>query len=383
MASIQKKSRSPYYIAYYTLRDGRRTSRSTKQTDRKRAQRLADEWEDAERAAVLTLTACRRAIGDAYQRANGEQLPAATVRGFAKEWLLRKADTIGEKSEVKYQGVVDAFLKHLGPQADADIMLLRKSHISNYLRAVAKQKSVRSANGHIKILRAMLNDARRDELIDTNPAELVRPLKSKRGTPKVERRPFSMDQIKEILRVAPPDIRALTLLGLYTGQRMGDLCRLKWSAVDFEMGEIRFTTSKTGRHQKIPLAPALENLLRGLEAGDDPEAFVLPELAERIERSNSSAVSRRFRSSLVAAGIVAPRSHRKSKDGKGRDGQRKLSPYSFHCLRHTLTTMLKSAGVSSPVAQEIIGHESEAMSRVYTHLGDSELREAMNRLPKL
>jgi hypothetical protein len=44
-------------------------------------------------------------------------------------------------------------------------------------------------------------------------------------------------------------------------------------------------------------------------------------------------------------------------------------------------TMLKATGVSDFIAREIIGHESAAVSRQYSHLSVDDLRAAMKRLP--
>src|SRR5438876_4885428 len=50
-------------------------------------------------------------------------------------------------------------------------------------------------------------------------------------------------------------------------------------------------------------------------------------------------------------------------------------------LHHSVARMLKSAGVSDFVAREIVGHESAAISRQYTHLTTEDKRAAMQRLP--
>jgi type IV secretory pathway VirD2 relaxase len=43
--------------------------------------------------------------------------------------------------------------------------------------------------------------------------------------------------------------------------------------------------------------------------------------------------------------------------------------------------MLKAAGVSNFIAREIVGHESAAVSRQYTHVTTDDKRAAMQRLP--
>jgi hypothetical protein len=43
--------------------------------------------------------------------------------------------------------------------------------------------------------------------------------------------------------------------------------------------------------------------------------------------------------------------------------------------------MLKASGLSDVFAREIVGHESTAVSRHYTHLSTDDLRNSMQRLP--
>jgi hypothetical protein len=43
--------------------------------------------------------------------------------------------------------------------------------------------------------------------------------------------------------------------------------------------------------------------------------------------------------------------------------------------------MLKAYGRSDFIAREIVGHESAAVSRQYTHLSTDDLRNALQRLP--
>jgi integrase len=64
-----------------------------------------------------------------------------------------------------------------------------------------------------------------------------------------------------------------------------------------------------------------------------------------------------------------------------RSQAREPSELSFHSLRHSAVTLLKASGLSDFFAREIVGHESAAVSRQYTHLSTADLRTAMRRLP--
>ena len=52
-------------------------------------------------------------------------------------------------------------------------------------------------------------------------------------------------------------------------------------------------------------------------------------------------------------------------------------------MRHTATSLLKNAGVSNVVTMDIIGHQSEAVSAVYTHIEGATKRKAIETLPDI
>lgn len=85
---------------------------------------------------------------------------------------------------------------------------------------------------------------------------------------------------------------------------------------------------------------------------------------------------------LVAAGMATKKSHKADPEkGKGRSAKREQNEVSFHSLRHTATTLLKSAGVSDAVAMEFVGHDSKSVSRQYTHIDTATLKQAAAKLP--
>ena len=121
--------------------------------------------------------------------------------------------------------------------------------------------------------------------------------------------------------------RGLVLFGLYLGQRLGDLAKLTWRAVDLRLGEIAFTARKTGRRIVLPLVQPLIDYLSALPASDNPNAYIFPSSAEH---KRTASLSNQFREILVEAGLVEPlpRGHRST--GKGRVEAREPSEISFH-----------------------------------------------------
>jgi len=84
-ANIRKKDRSPFWFACITLPDGTRTQRSTGTIERRTAQRIANEYEDAARDASsgrCVESRARKVIADIHAIANTDKLPGSTTQGF-------------------------------------------------------------------------------------------------------------------------------------------------------------------------------------------------------------------------------------------------------------------------------------------------------------
>ena len=119
MASLRRLPNSPFWIARLTLPCGTRTNRSTKTSDRRLAQRLADEWQDAvdeAQAGRFVESQARRVLNDILVQAGEEPLCADTVESFLHRWLEGKG-TGGTAR--RYSATVDQFLAHLGQKKQA------------------------------------------------------------------------------------------------------------------------------------------------------------------------------------------------------------------------------------------------------------------------
>jgi integrase len=317
-------------------------------------------------------------VSDIFTAANVESLPSASIKSWCETWTEAKAIETEESTHARYKRVIERFTGFLGEaKSKRDLSALQASDIGRFRDREGKELSRSTANLGVKVLRICLGEAVRQGLLAVNPAVRVKLLKS---TAESKRRAFTLNEIKRILRACGDDTewRGLVLFGLYLGQRLGDLAKLTWRAVDPDTGETAFTTRKTGRRIVLPLVQPLADYLASLPASDNPNAFIFPRAASA---KRTASLSNQFRDILVAAGLVEPRPHGHKSTGKGRNHAREASEISFHSLRHSAVTMLKTAGVSDFIAREIVGHESAAISRQYTHLTTDDKRAAMRRLP--
>jgi integrase len=347
--------------------------------DRKKAMKLAVQWEEAARKRITEAQA-RRVLSDIHEEIHGSPLSTPTVQEFAKHWLARKAGETAAVTLSAYRQAVNEFTLHLGEKADEPLHYVTPAQVAAWRDAAAIKATSRTANNKLKIVRVLFQSAWRDGLLTENPAAKVQVLKSEESN----RRPFTIPELQSVVKVANIEWRGMILAGLYTGQRLKDIATLTWANVDLERNEIRLSTSKTGRHQILPVATALRAYLDQLPAGDNPMAPLFPDAYKiATESLHVGMLSRQFADLLAAAGLGKPAPSTHVGTGKGRGAKRERNALSFHCLRHTATTLLKAAGASEAVARDIIGHDSAEVSRHYTHTDEAAKRSAIAKLPDL
>jgi integrase len=375
MASIHRHPNSRYWYCTVNLGQSRQLQRTTKHTDRRKALAFAQKLENAALGSTLTDIQARKVLSEIYALHNsGEKLPGSSIREFFQSWTANKVRETAKATGDTYTHIAEAFIESLGDRAKLDVSAITPQDILRFRDQLAARLSVSSANSAVKVVRMALKDAQANSLVTANVAVGVRPIKSADGSGR--RRPFTLKEIKRILRVASDDWRGIVLFGLYSGQRLGDIARLTWANVDLSRGELALVSRKTKRRIQIPLAAPLQNFLLGMDAGDDPRAPLFP---KAFAAKRTGSLSNQFHGIMADAGLVEPRSHRST--GKGRDIRRTFNELSFHALRHTATSLMKNAGVSPAIVADIIGHDSPAISAHYTHIEDASKRRAVDLLP--
>ena len=390
MASLRRVPGSKYWIACFTDKDGKRRQQSTKETDHKKAQRIADGYETVARNR-MTAAQVRRVIAELYQEVTGDEMPSAITRDYFARWLDRREPEVAASTNTFYRAKARDFLAFIGPKADRDLNEITKQDVLNFRTAELDRVSPKTTNHGIKFLRMVFRSARGDGLLLDNPAEFVRTVKM---SGKSKRRAFTLDELNAVLRVADPEWQSLMYFGLYTAQRLGDLAQLTWRDIDLTAKELRIVTTKTSRPQNLPILDPLAKHILSLPAGDDPDQPIHPQANQIVQNEGGrvSTLSRQFYDLMAEAELVPKRTHKKRKrkgeteaeEIDGRRRRKRMSPLSFHSLRHTATTMMKNAGQSPAIVEEFVGHDSAEMNRVYTHIEIEAMRKAGNAaLPDL
>ena len=202
-------------------------------------------------------------------------------------------------------------------------------------------------------LRACLNQAYKEGLIASNPADPVKGFKSDEA----ERQYLTIEEVKKMAETECryPHLKRAFLFGCFTGLRKSDIEKLTWGEVQ-KFGDytrLVFKQKKTGGQEYLDIPKAAEQYL-GKQGAKGPDDLVFPMF------KYSSETSLELRRWALAAGIT--------KD------------FTFHCSRHTFAVMLLNSGTDIYTVSKLLGHREIATTQIYAHLVDSRKQEAVDKI---
>jgi len=234
----------------------------------------------------------------------------------------------------------------------------------------------RTFNSHVVFLGTICNGLALQAGLTSNPfSRIVRKDKSPEGW-----RNLTTEEIANVLRNAEGETRVMVVLGLYTGMRLGDVCRLSWSQVHLEIPNplIRFTPNKTkymGKEIEVPIHSNLLSVLTDWrDASSDDSDTVVP-IAAALYSHSPSSVSRKLQIFFRSCGIETNRERKR--------GKRRVTEVGFHSLRHSFVSLCAKNKVPRSIVMELVGHSSPSVTRIYTHYDGETLNNAIRVLPSL
>lgn len=123
---------------------------------------------------------------------------------------------------------------------------IERNHLLQIRNDIASERGHGAALTFCRAVGAFFTWARRNDLINISPAiDLAYALQ--RGSHPAWRE----DQAQQAMRELPEPYRRAVVLAYHTGQRRGDLCRLRWS--DYDGRVIRLTQEKTLEPVELPV----------------------------------------------------------------------------------------------------------------------------------
>ena len=211
------------------------------------------------------------------------------------------------------------------------------------------------------------------KLIDTNPAQNLETPKLGKRIPKY----LSLDESKKLLEVTndTEDNRnnerdyAIITLFLNCGMRLSELVGIDIPDINFSDCKLN-VVGKGNKERTIYLNNACIDAINKYLASRPKEGIKMIEnsknalfLSERRERISNRTVQTIVKKELLKAGLD-------------------INKYSTHKLRHTAATLMYQYGnVDIRALQELLGHESISTTEIYTHVDNSQVRNAVESNP--
>jgi len=326
-----------------------------------------------------TVSQMRRVLSDFALDLHNAALDQTTLRDYLALWLKRREGELAYSSLVTYRNHLTEFRDFLGPIADQPLMYISRKNVEDFRNESAAKSTARTANNKLKSIRVLLQAAWREELVPDNVGTKVQSLK----TEETVRRGFTLDELRRVFAVADHEWQGMIVAGFYLGPRLKDIAEMTMRKVNLAQGMIEFKSSKKGRHMSVPLAEPLAQWLK-INMSNKPHDPIFPRAFAIVEKTKvTTQLSDSFHDLLVKAGLTKARPLSHKSTGVGLSGPRTRNELSFHSLRYSTTSELINAGVSRTTAMDIVGHDSEAMSQIYTKVAPNLKRAALALLPDI
>ena len=220
-----------------------------------------------------------------------------------------------------------------------------------------------TANKNLRTLKAIFGWAVKRGYLRESPWAGLRPERE----PEKVKRVLTFPEVMALLEACPSKRwRAMVLMGVTTGARLGELRNLEWRDVDFERGWITVGNkaewrTKSGKVRRMPLVRSARDALEAMGVHGDGRVFRTAD-GEQI-RNN---VQRDFLAIVARAKV----------------GEKQIQRCTFHDLRRTFASGLANAGQTAQLVQEMCGHASyETTAAAYVNIHDDSKRAAADGLP--
>ena len=213
---------------------------------------------------------------------------------------------------------------------------------------IQKGNSTNSIRQKLGILRARLHNAMNEGLIESLPD--ISGIAPKQVKTEIDY--LTIDELRAMLATeAPENIKKPFLFCCFTGLRISDVKKLKWSDIDNNVIKIRM--QKTKEFVRVPLSENAKMFLPDRKS--DGQIFNLP--------INQTFIESKLRRWANDAGV-----------------KKNLH---FHVSRHTFATLALSSGADIYTVSKLLGHANVTTTQVYATVLDEGRKKAVDSIPPL
>ena len=247
-------------------------------------------------------------------------------------------------------------LKHLKTFTSGNVAFknINERWLEKYQYFLLKQVSRNSAHTYYSKIKAALNQAVRDKIIQSNPCNRVQNIRKE----DTEIQFLTFEEIQVLSRTIPKtesgkEVARMFLFGCFTGLSLANLETLTFEQIEGDI--VKFFRAKTKTWQYVPLNQTAIDLI-----------------GENVNRETTQLIFK-----------IPARTQSKSLLKKwGQQAGIRKNMF-FHLSRHTFATLSLIHGTDLYTVSKLLGHKEISTTQIYAKVIDSVKRQAVNNLPQL
>lgn len=276
----------------------------------------------------------------------------STFRELAEEYIVYAEVN---KATSTFKGDKRRLPKLLAVFGALELTDMTQRRIELFIEARGKEVKPATVNRDLALIKHMLSKAVDWGYLKSNPVKRVRFLKEPPG----RTRYLNENERERLLDACKHSesemLYPIVLTALLTGMRKGELLALTWDDVNLTEARITVRRSKNNETRHIPIHASLLEVLSELHTRYPFSQYVF----SKPDGRPYGNWRRAFDTACRHAGITN---------------------FRFHDLRHTFGSYLGMEGFNAYTIMQLMGHKTLAMSARYTHISETQLRAAIDKI---
>ena len=254
---------------------------------------------------------------------------------------------------------LDHFFQYLAEEKREDISQVCKQDVRSFAETLSARKlSASGINGHLKMLRGFFVYLVDEDYCTKNPVLHWYYVEQERRLS----RPMSETDVRIfVAHLKTPRDRAVFLLMLRTGLRVGEVSRLQVSDIHWPHKNLIVYNGKGKVDRVVYFSRDAEQALElWLPTRGYLSAYCFASFRTLDRPINPIIIGQWMAKILAQCGLA----------GKG---------YTPHTLRHTFATNMLHAGMDLTVLRDLMGHKNSNMTLMYAQLSNQTIRSSYDR----
>lgn len=345
------------------LSTGIKAEKGNKRKAEKRMQEILEQWE-----GIVAVT------------------DKALLCDYIADWVERDKSRVQITTYDGYKHMLNKYIYPYFKNTRLNVQDVKPMHIEKYCaEKINDGLSPNTVIKHLAVIRTALQDAVKNGIIRTNPADLVE--KPKRVKPKHDY--YKQYELQKLLAVVKgTNIEVPVFLAIVFGLRRSEVLGLTWSAVDFDNMTLTICNKVT---RGVVDGKVTEIESDTLKSETSNRTFMMNEAVRNYlenVRKQQEQYARRTDKYIdyVCVNEIGDRIKPDYITHKFKDllAENNMRPIRFHDLRHSCISLLVNSNFNMKLVQEYAGHADFTITaNTYAHTDLTEKQAEVNAITSL